>query len=512
MSDKNINDDDELKIVTDDNDNLEDYDDNFEDEVYYDNSVIKQKLTKEQIINRVMIGMGAAIAGFTIFYGAVAYNVLYADNTPVINNETESTTEGVQEITTQPMDEKLFVSPYSDADVTEEVKKLLNGVKLKPMDTGLYKLDNRVENVISHTAADSSKTTYEKVRNIYDYMLYYFELLPKSYVDEDTVYEACSSVDYVSYFDMELIYRANQALANNAGSSQDYACALTVLFRKLGLEAYYIDGERITDTGYKSQGYTLVIIDGEQYIFDAAYEDELAENADVGYKVFCKTVRELSDEYTEEGIEESMEDFAEFETLGIFSFSASISADNGDYASGSVEYTKGYSEDGNAVNASGSITVYDDEKLYLSGSVKGSSKNTWKLIAKVYDENMDYITESVIYSETTYSSSNEVSYTPSGAGNIRLVYMVTDEYGRTCTISKTIAVKSRYVATTTDKETESERVEITTTSEPVTEETTTDEEETTIKPDEETTMTESSESDTTKQDEETTASPYKNEN
>lgn len=544
MSDKRIKDDDELEIVyTDDNvsedrtgedesgdlileevkedkqnfyeDEEQEYAEDFEDEAYYDNSVVKKKLTKEQVINRVMAGMGIAIVGFTIFYGTVAYGVLHTEDNQVINNEVETTTEVIQETTTAPVDKNLFVSPYSDTNISENVKKLLNGAKLKPLDTGLYKLDNRVSNIISRTAGDSTKTTYEKVRNIYDYMLYYFEVTPKSYVDEDTVYETCSSVDYVSYFDMEVIYRANKALTNNSGSAEDYACALTVLFRKLGLEAYYIEGERKTDTGYKSHGYTLVVIDGKQYIFDAAHEDELAENADVSYSVFCKTLTELSDEYTKEGIEESMEDFAEFKTLGAFSFKASISADNGDFASGSVQYEKGYSEDGNASNASGSITIYTDEKLYLSGSVTGSSKNTWKLIAKIYDGDMDYITESVVYSETTYSSSNEVSYSPSRAGNIRLVYTVTDEHGRTCTISKTVVVKSRYTETTKDRETEPESRETTTPSETETKEkeTTSEKETTTAKPTVETSATENSESDTSdKPTENSTTAPYENGN
>lgn len=486
----------------------------FNDEPYNVDVPGKKKLTKEQIINRVMAGMGIAIAGFTVFYGCVAYGVLHKGGQNAVNSESESTTEVIQETTTMSVDENLFVSPYSDTNISDDVRKRLNDVKLKPMETGLYKLDNRVDNVISRTVSDSTKTTYEKVRNIYDYILYYFERTPKSYVDEDTVYEACSSMDYTSYYDMELIYRANKALTNNAGSSEDYACALTVLFRKLGLEAYYIDGERKTDIGYESHGYTLVLIGGERYIFDAAYEEELAENGEVSYEVFCKTFEELTDAYTDEGVEESIDEFAEFETLGTFSFKAVLSAENGDSATGSVQYEKGNSKDGNAVNASGDMTIYTDEKVYLSGSVTGSSRNTWKLIAKVYDSDMNYITESVLYSETTTSSTNEVSYLPGRAGNVRLVYMVTDENGRTCTISKTIAVKNRYVETTKSRETEPQSEETTTTAEIATEATTAQEPTTTVKPtdeDESTTPEESESSSTIKEpDEESTTTPYEN--
>lgn len=517
VNNEDITSDFELEEINED-DRYELYEDDgaveYDEELDYDDSVTKNKLTKDQIINRIMIGMGIVIAGFTIFYGSVAYGVLHKENNGAVNNEPESTAEVMEETTTAPVDPNQFVSPYSDANISEDVKKLLNDVKLKPMDTGLYKLDNRVENIISCTAGDSSKTTYEKVRNIYDYVLYYFELSAKSYIDEDTVYEACSSVDYTSYFDMEVIYRANKALTNNAGSSDDYACALTVLFRKLGLEAYYIEGERKTDTGHESHGYTVVVIDGEKYIFDAAYEDEKAQNADVSYGVFCKTLEELSDEYTEEGIEKSMDEFAEFGTLGAFSFKASISADNGDSASGSIQYKKGNNEDGNAVNASGDIEIYVDEKVYLQGSVSGSSINTWKLIAKIYDEDMNYVTESVVYKETTDSQTNKVYYSPGRVGNIRLVYMVTDENGRTCTISKMIAVKGRYVETTKEEETESDREEETTTPpENMTEETPATEPPTDKREEEPSPSDENSESDASEnQGEDSTTSPDENGN
>ena len=476
----------------------------------------KRKLTKNQIVNRVMAGMGIAIAGFTIFYGCLVYGFFHKD-TPDTVQETETTTVVIEETTTEPIDEDLFVSPYSDTNISEDVKKLLNNADLDSMSTGLYKLDNRVKNVISKIETDSSMSTYEKVRAVYDYVLYYFEPATKLYVDEDTVYETCSSVDYISYFDMELIYRANRALTNQTGASAEYACVMTVLLREIGLEAYYIDGEKKMDTGYESHGYTLVLIDGEQYVFDAESEDKEIENAEVSYSYFCKKWEDVSDVYSEEGIEESMDEFKEFKTLGEFSFRATISAENGDSASGSVRYEKGYSEDGNAITADGDIEIYLDEKIYLSGSVSGSSRNTWKLIAKVYDDDMNYITESVLYNTTTDSSKNEISYSPGRAGMVRLVYMVTDSNGRTCTISKLITVKSRYEETSTveeepdsTKETESTE-ETTDESEKNTEESSNPTKQTTTEPittTEKNTTTDSSEETTTLPSEDETTTPF----
>ncbi len=547
----------------------------------------KQKLSKEQIVNRVMAGMGVAIAAFTIFYGIVAYGIFHNDNKEV-KTENESVEQVIQETTTEYIDESLFVSPYSDKNISEEIKEELNEAKLKPAKTKLNKLDNKVDKVMTKVV-DSSKSNYDNIRNIYDYLLVNFEYKDKSYVDEDTVYDLCSTVDYESFLDMKIIYRANKSLTNNEGSPDDYACAFTVLARRYGLEAYYIDGAIYNEDGeYESHGYSIIVLDGKNYIFDPAYdalllkeendktkeqessadsmkeqydsdeklldlegagngylskssvkdledsedsekesdnkkdsesksskgkkndskgseENENDEDADTAqeqtdtrvapaYMSFGKTFEELKKIYTTDDVDNSMSKFSDFATLGAFSFDASFSTTNGGDAYGSVTYKTGYSEDGNSGSANGEIIINTGEKVYLSGSVSGSSTNTWKLVAKVYDQDMDYVTEATIYSATTYTSENDISYTPGRPGNIKLVYMVTDSYGRTCAISKMITVRGSYydgdddddddddddeTTKPTEKETESE-IETTTesqeTEEPSSEEETTTEE------------------------------------
>lgn len=429
------------------------------------------KLSKETIVNRIMIGMGIAIAGFTIFYGVKVYGVINAEpptESQVIQenattlNETEVTTEEL-------VSDTVFTSPYKDTNISEEVKELLNDISLDSSDTGLSKLDLRVANVIAK-ATNEDKTVYENVRNIYDYMIYNFDLTSKSYVDDDTIYETCSSVDYISSYDMELIYRANKVLNSKAGSAEDFACAFTVLLRNYGIEAFYIEGEAISDGEYDERGYTIIIIDDEYYLFDVAHEkDSISDesNMELGYFTFCKTFDEVSDIYTEEGIEESLNKFENFETLAGLSFSAKFTTDNEGYASGSVKYVKGYSSSGNSTEASGNIVIELGEKVYLSGSVSGSNKNTWKLVVKVYDKDMNYLTESTLYDVTLNGTTNQVTYTPARAGFMKLSYMVTDSNGRTCTISTTVEVKGDEPETTTENEStdESENIDKNTESE-----------------------------------------------
>lgn len=446
-NDSETNDVDANEVMDNDGEVVED--DSDEDEVDEDENSEKKHLTKNQIMNRIMVGGGVLIAGFTLFFGCVIYGALHKDsNDGEDEQNTEQATTVVEETTTEKKEEALFVSTNSDATIGENVKTLLNNASTQSLETGLYALDNRVNNVLA-TTCTKDMTMYEKVRNVYDYMMYYYDVTNKTYIDQDTIIEACSSVDYTSDFDMEVVYRANKLLTNQTGSSEDYACAFTVLLRKLGLEAYYIDGKMMGDNAEsKSEGYTLVVIDGQRYLFDVAKEDTLSKNATVEYKVFCKTLDELTGQYSTDGIQDSINKFEGFAKLGKFSVNAIFTS--GDYsAEGTVNYQND-SEDVNTVEANGNLEILLQDNISISASVKGSNKNTWKLIAKVYDSDMNYQTEAIVYNETTNTNSNEIIYTPGRAGNIKLLLMVTDSNGRTCTVYKTVVVSKHVIAAETD--------------------------------------------------------------
>ncbi len=449
----------ELEDVTE-----EDYEENVDveedyDEIEYnpdedydaDANEQKGKLTRNQLVNRIIAGMGIAIAVFTVFYGIVAYGMLNNNDSAV---EEEETTVKVEEETTPQSQDNFFVSANTDENISDDVKDLLKGAKLDQLRTGHSKLDANINKVLEMTCK-SDMTTYEKVRNIYDYMMYFYEVKSSSYVDNDSIYEFCSSYEYTSKFDMEIIYRANKLFENKSGDSKDYACAFTVLLRNIGIEAYYIEGEKMGESEYQSHGYTVVVLDGKNYIFDVAEEDELSANSKVEYKVFCKTISELEEKYSDEGLEESMKEFNEFETLGEFSFNAKISSSGGAYVTGSVGYSNSYSEKGNT-SSTDDIIIDISENVYFKGSVSGSDSNTWKLLAKVYDEDKNYITEATIYNSSTDSRTDEVTYTPARGGYVKLIYMVTDSNGRTCAISVMVKVQGYEEPATTGNNTASD--------------------------------------------------------
>lgn len=404
-----------------------------------------RKLSKNSIINRIMIAGGVMILCFTCFYGITFYNTIYGngDNKEII----EETTTVAEETTTQAQDENVlgekynvFVSKYSDKNVSQSIKGLINNATLNPMSTGLYTLDMKIDAVIRATVK-TNKSQYDNVRNIYDYMIYNFNNTGESVIKNDSIAQLCGSMNYKSDFDMELVYRANNILTNFSGDSKDYGCALMLVLRKYGIEAYYIDGAVVENGKEKEAGYVIAVLDNNKYIFDIASEDSISDGLEVNYERFCKAFPDISNFYTQTGILSSIEKFGSFSTLMPISFDAMIS-NKSNSVFGNVVYSSGYS-DGNVDMADGDLYVMLGDTVNLAGTLTGSDgENKWKLVAKIYDNNMNYENEYVVYSDTTSSKYNEASFTANELGNVELVYSVTDQYGRCCTITSLFKVSS----------------------------------------------------------------------
>ena len=104
------------------------------------------------------------------------------------------------------------------------------------------------------------------------------------------------------------------------------------------------------------------------------------------------------------------------------------------------------------------MTIDVLDTVYFKGSVSGSKSNIWKLVAKVYDENMNYVTEETLYSKKNNEVSDEVSYRPARGGYVKLSYIVTDDNGRTCSISIMLKVNGYDEPETTKNEPTTEHV------------------------------------------------------
>ena len=71
---------------------------------------------------------------------------------------------------------------------------------------------------------------------------------------------------------------------------------------------------------------------------------------------------------------------------------------------------------------------------------------------------MNYVTEETLYSESNDETTDEVSYRPARSGYVKLSYIVTDNNGRTCSISVMLKVNGYDEPETTKNEPTTEHI------------------------------------------------------
>ncbi len=485
----------------------------------------KEKKGKDWWLNRIMAGGGILIAGFTLFYVITFYGLFSGGNTKSADETTE-VAETEPQTTTDDTNYNVFESPYSDANIAESVKTLLNNATAgESLITGVMSVDNKISS-ISRSTIGTDMTQYEKVRNVYDYMLYNFRKKNSNAIDEDDIDDLCGGLSFKSKFDMQIAYRADRILSDFSGTSGDYASAFALIIRKMGLEAYYVDDEIENSDGYAEHGYSVVKIDGKYYVFDIASEiDEMDETSNdknstdkkkLDYKYFCMDLNSAGTDYTLTDVEAAVGQFENFATLPAMSFETMIS--NGSHSVfGSVTHRPASYSDGNADMAEGELYVSMGDTVNLAGTVTSTGgNNKWRLNAKIYDRNMNYLNEYEIYNQTTASAYNEVSFTATEGGYVQLHYSVTDIYDRTCIITHMFKIWTADDYTTqqvtepttdnpeTSSQTESNTDDTTKKTDKTETETVTEKEsETTTKPEKETTTKKNNDKKDDKKDDET---------
>ena len=83
--------------------------------------------------------------------------------------------------------------------------------------------------------------------------------------------------------------RALSPLRYGIGTCEDYASALALLLRALGLEADYVPGLTYSKEGHLvDHAWTVVKIDGSWYHLDSQLEDNISQNGTVRYRYFLK--------------------------------------------------------------------------------------------------------------------------------------------------------------------------------------------------------------------------------
>jgi len=89
--------------------------------------------------------------------------------------------------------------------------------------------------------------------------------------------------------------RAVSPLAYGVGMCEDYAAALTLLLRGMGLEAEYVPGLTFSAEGHLvDHAWTVVKIDGTWYHLDSQLEDNISRHGWVRYRYFLRGDATLS--------------------------------------------------------------------------------------------------------------------------------------------------------------------------------------------------------------------------
>ena len=163
-----------------------------------------------------------------------------------------------------------------------ELRSLLDQQSLYPQRTGWLELDLLIESILN--GAGESADTYTKLRYAYDYLVKEVTYSWEGYSYRSASVKAYNSVtgyDYLSSMTYEdglqksipddMANRTYHILKYKKGVCYDYAIAMAVIARYIGIESYVETGLFIfedTSNGAGHHGWTLLELGGNTYVFD----------------------------------------------------------------------------------------------------------------------------------------------------------------------------------------------------------------------------------------------------
>ena len=149
-------------------------------------------------------------------------------------------------------------------------------------------LQELVDKVVDQIAVPGM-SDYEKAKAAFDYMI------ENTYLDEPIGLELWrvhgGGEEPISYLEQ----RALSPLRFGVGMCEDYAAALTLILRGMGLQAQYVPGLTYSVEGnLVDHAWTAVEIDGTWYHLDSQLEDNVSRHGTVRYRYFLRGDETLS--------------------------------------------------------------------------------------------------------------------------------------------------------------------------------------------------------------------------
>ena len=178
-----------------------------------------------------------------------------------------------------------------------DAKKLLNSVELHPQRTGYKELDEVMASIL---APYNNADTYTKVKGAYDWLIwnvkYSWEPYSQNYAPAYDCFKVIHNLTYEKDLQesapFEICNRSYHAMKFKEGVCYDYAAAMALLLRYIGIDAFVHTGTYWLEDPWRTpchHGWTDALINGQHYIIDPQREWRLSDNGrgpSIAYEYF----------------------------------------------------------------------------------------------------------------------------------------------------------------------------------------------------------------------------------
>ena len=164
--------------------------------------------------------------------------------------------------------------------VASGIEGILNSAKLNPIKTGYTSLDNQVSSVIN-SVTNSSMSTYEKVKALYDWVINNMSYQLGFVIGE----EIDSLMNTYGFYEKDAIqvFLAANGFGTKRGSCDNYSAMFMILTRRIGLDSYVVSARNNDGSGHTTVN---IKINGKWYNFDPQREDNSKKNGKIMYYAF----------------------------------------------------------------------------------------------------------------------------------------------------------------------------------------------------------------------------------
>lgn len=171
-------------------------------------------------------------------------------------------------------------SNENSSSVASGIEGILNSAKLNPIKTGYTSLDNQVSSVIN-SVTNSSMSTYEKVKALYDWVINNMSYQICFVIGE----EIDSLMNTYGFYERDAIqvFLASNGFGTKRGSCDNYSAMFMILTRRIGLDSYVVSARNNDGSGHTTVN---IKINGKWYNFDPQREDNSKKNGKIMYYAF----------------------------------------------------------------------------------------------------------------------------------------------------------------------------------------------------------------------------------